>query len=335
MRLDWPAIGRELLVSALFFLPRRNSIRLERWLRGRQERRKLESADFVIVSFPNSGRTWLHVLLLRFFQGRSGYDDATFADMDDLRDLDPRAPQIHFTHDNYLRDYTGEGRAKAAYRGKKVVLLVRDPADVCVSQFHQWRHRMRRRKKLINAYPADPQLSLFAFTFGTGAAGEVGTLSRVVNFLNEWADALPDLPDLLMIRYEDLVADAEATLMRLLTFLGQQPTRRRVREAVEYASLANMRQLEQRGGRLFRPGRWRLAKPQAANQMKARRAKVGGYRADFSEGEAALIDAVIDQRLATLFGYGRGVSADVGSRPISESIRVTASERSLDTGLPA
>ena len=41
-------------------------------------------------------------------------------------------PRIFFTHDNYLKDYTGDGDSKQAYRRCKVVLLVRDPRDVAV-----------------------------------------------------------------------------------------------------------------------------------------------------------------------------------------------------------
>lgn len=340
LRIDWRTICREVIVGALCFLPRRRSIRLERWLRGWQEHGKLKAADCVIVSFPNSGRTWLHVLLLRYFQNARGYEGAHFTDLDALCDLDPAVPLIHFTHDNYLRDYTGDGAGKTAYRGRKVVLLVRDPADVAVSQFHQWRHRMRRRKKVINDYPLEAQLSLFDFTLGSGGGGsgsgeKGGNLARAMRFLNEWAAALPALPDVLLIRYEDLIADTATTLARLLQFLGEQPGADRLREAVDYASIGKMRALEQKGGRLFRPGRWRLRPAQTEGAFKARRAKVGGYRADFSAYEAALIDAAIDRNLAAVFGYRRAPSAELDPAASKARMRAATSDRSLDAGVTA
>lgn len=310
MRLDWAALRRELILGLCFFLPRQERIRLERWLRGRQENRRLQAADLVVVSFPNSGRTWLHVLLLHYFQASRGYEQAYFADLDALHEHDPAVPLIHFTHDNYLRDYTGEGPFKAAYRGKKVILLVRDPGDVAVSQFHQWQHRMRRRKKVINDYPLERRLSLFEFTMG-----RQGVLARVIRFLNEWAEALPQMPDVLLIRYEDLRADTPGTLARILAFCGETPAASRIGDAVGYATLANMRVLEQKGGRLFRPGSlslWKLLRRGGAKKegaFKARRATVGGYRGDFSEYEAALIDAAIDRSLAPSLGYRRDVAA--------------------------
>jgi hypothetical protein len=324
MRFDWGAVGREAIVASCFFLPRQERIRLERWLRGWQENRQIEAADFVIVSFPNSGRTWLHVLLLRYFQAQRGFEHAHFADLRALRDHDPAVPLIHFTHDNYLRDYNGEGPLKASYGRKKVVLLVRDPGDVAVSQFHQWQHRMRRRKKLINDYPLDPRLSLFEFTLG-----RQGVLARVIRFLNEWAEALPQMPEVLLVRYEDLRADTPATLAKILAFWGEQAVPSRIQEAVDYASLANMRALEGQGGRLFRPGSFSLwkflrrggAKNESA--LKARRAKVGGYRGDFSEYEAGLIDATIDRALAPVFGYRREASP-VASTAASSKARMRA-----------
>ena len=59
-------ITRFVILGLCFWMPRERKIRLERWLRGKEEFRKLEVADCVIVSFGKSGRTWLRVLLSRF-----------------------------------------------------------------------------------------------------------------------------------------------------------------------------------------------------------------------------------------------------------------------------
>jgi hypothetical protein len=37
-----------------------------------------------------------------------------------------------FTHDNYVKDYTGHGETKEDFYDKKVILLARDPRDVAV-----------------------------------------------------------------------------------------------------------------------------------------------------------------------------------------------------------
>ena len=61
---------------------------------------------------------------------------------------------------------------------------------------------------------------------------------------------------LLILRYEDLRADQEATLKGLLEFLGTPATEAQIADAVAFASLDNMKQMERQrvfwlsGGRL-------------------------------------------------------------------------------------
>src|SRR5690349_15456591 len=266
-----PAV-REAISAAAVVLPAPRRIALERWLRGREEARRLARADVVVVSFGNSGRTWLRVLLSRFYQTRHGLPRLGVLDFDNLHRRDPAVPRVLFTHDNYARDYTGQADRADLYRGKRLVLLARDPADVAVSQFYQWRHRMRRAKKRINAYPLDEDLTLPEF-----AADPRCGVPKVVRFLNAWAAALPRLPDAFLLRYEDLRAEPERRLGELLAFLGSPATRAELEDAAAFASLERMRGLEDRGERLIRRGR---ATPEAgrAHGYKARRGKVGGYR---------------------------------------------------------
>ena len=51
-----------------FWLPGRRRKNLERWLRGREEFKKLERCDWVLMSWGKSGRTWLRVMLSRAYQ---------------------------------------------------------------------------------------------------------------------------------------------------------------------------------------------------------------------------------------------------------------------------
>ena len=174
--------------------------RLERWLRGKEEFRKLGLADVVIVSFGKSGRTWLRMLLSRFFQLRFGLSPSAFIGFDNLHRKNDGIPRVFFTHDNYLRDYTGNLDNRSDFYGKKVVLLVRQPADVAVSQFHQWKFRMRPHKKGLNQYPEHGrEVDVFSFVMDEEAG-----LPKVIEFMNAWARELPNLEQILIVRYEDL-----------------------------------------------------------------------------------------------------------------------------------
>jgi hypothetical protein len=289
---------RHIISYALFFLPAATKTRIERWLRGHEDFRKLRLAQVVIVSFGKSGRTWLRVMLSRFFQLKHGLPERHLIAFDNLHRRNPEIPLIFFTHDNYLKDYTDHADSKQDYYDKKVVLMVRDPADVAVSQYYQWKFRMTERKKRINNYPLDPNVSLADFVMRP----ECG-LVKVIDFMNGWARELGRFRSLLVVRYEDMRAQPEETLGRILAFIGTPGTPEQLKEAVAFASVENMRQMEQK--RVFwLAGRRMLAGDRNNPQsFKVRRAKVGGYRDDFPEDVLAQIDALVASRLAPVFGY--------------------------------
>ena len=82
-----------------------------------------ELADAVVVSFGKSGRTWLRMLMSRYYQRRYDLPDASFIGFDNLTRKDARIPRLVFTHDNYLKDYTVHRDDKSDFYGRKVVLL--------------------------------------------------------------------------------------------------------------------------------------------------------------------------------------------------------------------
>ena len=100
-------LTREAVVGVNFFRPPAERLALERRLRGREEFHKLREADVVVVSFGKSGRTWLRVMLSRYYQLCYGLAQRHLIGFANLHEKNPAIPRILFTHDNYLRDYTG------------------------------------------------------------------------------------------------------------------------------------------------------------------------------------------------------------------------------------
>jgi hypothetical protein len=293
-------LHRETVIAANFFRPPEARQRLERQLRGREEYRRLREADCVIVSFGKSGRTWLRVMMSRFYQLRFGLGQRHLIGFANFHDMNPAIPRILFTHDNYVRDFTGNRDSKADYYDRKVVLLVRNPADTAVSQYFQWRYRMRRGKKSLNAYPAHgAEVPIFSFVHDHPAG-----LAKVIEFLNEWSAELPRLRDLLVVRYEDMRAAPEATLRRVLSFVGADPSDEELRQSVEFGSVENMRKLEQ--GKVFWMSGGRMTARDKSNPdaHKVRRAKVGGFRDYFDDAQVAAIEAYVRAHLRPGFGYG-------------------------------
>ena len=300
MYVQWRDTGRWLLTNGLSFLPQPRRKALDRWLRGREEHRKLQLADHVLMSWGKSGRTWLRVMLSRFYQIAYGVPEGRMLEFDNLKRLNPAIPSVFFTHGNYLRNYTGNWTDKREFYGKKIVMLVRDPRDIAVSQYFQWKYRMRRIKKMLNDYPAHgTDVSIFDFVMNQ----DVG-LPEIIAFLETWQRELPRVAGSVVVRYEDMRADPEeraaagARVSRHARQRRADPGRGRLRRVRQYeAARAEPGVLAER--LRLRPGD--RANPQS---YKVRRAKVGGWRDYFDEEEVAAIDALLAARAQPPFGYG-------------------------------
>ena len=293
--------SRHLIMHLLSFLPEKRKVSIERRLRGREDFKRLARADCVVVSFGKSGRTWLRVMLSRFYQLRYGLAQRHLLSFDNLHNKNPAIPKIFFTHDNYLGDYVGHADPRALYRDKKVILMVRDPADVAVSQYHQWKFRMPSRKKKMNNYPLHGEdISVYDFVMRPYSG-----LPRIIDFMNGWSGEIGRIKDLHVVRYEDMRADPAGVLERLLAFIGTPAGREEIGEAVAFGSVENMRTLEQRGV-FWLSGRRMMAKDRGnLDTYKVRRAQVGGYRNDFTPEQLQAIDGLVDSRLLPGFGYER------------------------------
>jgi hypothetical protein len=292
-------VARFVVLTPLFFLPYDRKRRVERWLRGREQYRKLQNADCVVVSFGKSGRTWLRVMLSRFYQMRHGLSERHLIGFDNLHLRNRVIPKIFFTHDNYTKDYTGNLDSKLDYAGKKVVLLVRHPADVAVSQYYQWQYRMKPNKVALNRYPERGQdVSIFDFV-----TREYAGLTRTIEFMNGWAADVARGDDLLVVRYEDMRAQPERVLGQILAFIGTPGSEDEIRAAVAFASFENMRKMEANSTFWLSGGRMRPRDRSNPQSFKTRRGKVGGYRDHFDAREIALIDRVIAEQLSPVFGY--------------------------------
>lgn len=98
-----------------------------------EEVKRLRNAELVIVSYGNSGRTWLRIMLTHAYEIAFDLGEGSLATLGRLQDVDPRVPRIFVTHDNDIADYSRAGASKRDFAGHRVVLLVRDPLDVIVS----------------------------------------------------------------------------------------------------------------------------------------------------------------------------------------------------------
>ena len=238
-------------------------------------------------------------MISRYYQLVYKLPDNILMGFDNYTRLNKDIPKIFFTHDNYLRGYTGNVDSKKDFYDKKTVLLVRNPIDVAVSQFFQWKYRMRPEKKAMNKYPAhEADISVYEFVKDQNQG-----LSHIIDFMNNWARELPNIKDLLVVRYEDLRANPEQEMGRIVEFLGMEANEAFLKDTAEFASVENLRKKEQENY-FWRSGSRVQAKDvNDPNTFKVRKAKVGGYRDYFDDDQVAELDAMVDSRLLPAFGY--------------------------------
>jgi len=245
---------------------------------------KFRRADYVVVSFPKSGRTWLRATLTFYYAERYGLGETPLLEFANLHYLDRRIPKIFFTHDDDPNARPEAlGRDKSRYRKKRLLFLVRDPRDVCVSMYF---HRMKR----------DLDLDRPIFDFANGPDGGLRT---TVTFLNIWAEALGAVERSLCVSYEAMHAEPEATLDRVLRFLGESPDPGAIGRAVERAHFDKLKALEKQGA--FQSGRLTPADNDDSDSFKVRRGKVGGYADYFDPDQQRVLDAVVEGELSEFF----------------------------------
>jgi Sulfotransferase domain len=280
--------------------PEAEILKAERKLRGVEQFDKLQRADVVVVSFGKSGRTWLRVMVSHLFRVMYRLPENAIMGFDNFHNLNRAVPKIFFTHDNYIKDFTGDFSSKQPFYNKRVVLLARDPRDVAVSQFFQWKFRIKPSKVTINNYPPQgSDISLFDFVMGDNGGG----MKAVTDYLNLWAAEADKVKAFHLLRYEDLRSNTREELRRLLGFMQVDATDAQVEAAVEYSSYENMKKMESKEQFRLAGGRMMPRDKDNPDSYKVRRAKVGGYRDYFTDEEVAAIDARLAADLDPLFRY--------------------------------
>ena len=285
--------------SVSVFLPEARAHDLERWRRGREDNWKYRRCDYVFASYGKSGRTWVRVMISRYFQLAHNVPDGIILGFDNFHKIDPAVPKVLFTHDNYLRQYLGHPDTKQDFYHHKTVLLVRKPQDVAVSQFFQWKYRMRPYKKAFNKYPEhESDISIYDFVHH-----EHQGLPRIIEAMNSWTRELDRFDDLLVVRYEDLRTEPEVQLARIMGHLGEDVNEDHIKGAVEFATVEKMRKMESQDYFWRSGSRVKPKDKDNPNSYKTRKGKVGGYRDYFDDEQVAAIDALVNERLLPGLGY--------------------------------
>lgn len=246
--------------------------------------------DAYLVSYPKTGRTWLGLLLGQTFSNHFGVNALNPLDVERVAGYRRDIPRVRITHDGQPDKRTpAEIRTqdKANYAQGKVILLVRDPRDVLVSDYFQL---TRREGDYVEQTPISDFIRR-----------ERGGVDAFIAFYNHWI-AHRDTPTAFtIVRYEDLHADTASEVQRLCTFLGLPAVdRAHLASAVEVASFGNMRKAE--ANDTYGSSRLRPVNKDDPESFKTRKGEVGGHRGYLDDDDIAYLSERMTE-LDAAFGY--------------------------------
>ncbi|MBE9060069.1 sulfotransferase domain-containing protein [cf. Phormidesmis sp. LEGE 11477] len=238
--------------------------------------RERQSADYLLISLTNCGRTWLRIILGQAIALHYHLPEVNIHDLFRLSEADPRLPAIKPMHEKY--DQFGHG-----YTRQKVILLVRDPRDALVSRYHQ--HKKQLGFDSLERYIA-----------------ESTELADYIQFYNDW-QLDQAAAGRLVIRYEDMKADTLSEISRVFAFLDLPMATDAMEQAIAQASFQNMRKMELKGGEAVGIGVMAKRDVNRPNSFKVRKGSVGGYRTELPGALVAMMDEAVSTKLNPVYGY--------------------------------
>jgi len=239
------------------------------------------NTDVYIISHPRSGRTWLRLLLGKILCEKYGFSDKYMLDIYKLTTLAGilRTQLIH-DHISYTESYKYFylPEDKKIYANKKVIFLVRDIKDVLVSYYY---YVLKRDREF------EGSISNFIRTEKYG-------VKKIVNFYNSWYESRNIPLEFMVLRYEDMMNNPEANLIKTINFLGLENIDvYTIKKAIEFAKFDNLKKLERE--QYFNKKAMRPANKSDDESYTIRRGKVGGYVEYLNQDDIKYIESVIQE----------------------------------------
>lgn len=221
-----------------------------------------------VVGYPKSGNTWLVRLLAdalkvpvrdKVMEGAPEMATDVNRELNlQEREVDTQVAKIHYLPQDFTRHVTPEPR--------RIVYIVRDFRDQCVSSFFYWKREKQQHAQLIQSgelvhwnvvrsalrLKAQWRLQRFCQRLAQGriayGPGEYGTWSEHYHAWQQFLGEREGQTDFATVRYEDLLADTEGKLREIIEQL-QLPCPDDVADAVERQSFSSLRkQYSQKNG---------------------------------------------------------------------------------------
>ncbi|SFG89785.1 Sulfotransferase domain-containing protein [Desulfotomaculum arcticum] len=237
---------------------------------------KVRHDDRFIVSYPKSGNTWMRFLVGNLLSN----EPVNFFNVEYL------VPDMYWNTDKHMHALPSPRYIKSHEpydpRYNKVVYLIRDGRDVAVSYYYH----LKRENRM------DLEFSDYLKKFAAGKLDDFGTWG---DNINSWMQNVGEQSNrFLMIRYEDLIRDAQAELFKVCQFLGLPKSIEQIDLAVQDSSFEKMAEHEKRTGKenMFKNTNQKI--------KFIRSGKVGSWRDMFTERDKDLFKSCFGFTLVAL-----------------------------------
>jgi len=222
---DKMKIHKEIKYKTLYLLSQTSA----RDLLEKYRHRGLKGNDMFLVSYQNSGSTWLRNLIYESVTGKnpnkteerekSKREFSMVGKHKNMKPIINKKSRIIKSHSPYRKEY----------EGKKIIYIVRDPRDVAISKYE------KRKKNVGDVNPENNEIDKFI----RGKMVSEGLWSEHVD---SWLNAKKqNKVDLHLVKYEDLKKNTEKELKEILEYLDVDFTERDIKKAIEDNSVKKMK----------------------------------------------------------------------------------------------
>ena len=267
---------------------------------------KIPKIDTFIISFPKSGRTWLNLMLGKFFEqhvGLNNLDTNILFNLKLFNDFYPeKVPLITFSHDNNVFFYSPPHKIKSninKYKNSKVIFLSRNPIDVLVSSYFEKTKRIELGQRKNSFWKP------FKGTISDYIYEKNGGIDTIIAFYNMWEKHKDILKDnIIFINYESLQINTADELNKIVKFIGlKNIEQKHIETAVNFTKFENMQKIEKNSD--IKTNKLKPVNKNDVDTFKTRRGKINGYIDYFSEEEINYLISKINKNLSPFFGYNK------------------------------
>ena len=231
-------------------------------------KRERAAAEYIMISRPTAGRTWLRVMIgnvMKLSSMDSALDDINPINLYYIHQLCPDLPSIKPVHE--LNIFEDEEFCKQ----KKVLLMTRDPRDHIISY---WKKKQR-------AQSTKEKDTDFSWYLRNNPRFE-----QMIKLYDFWSKNKHLPKDFAIVRYEDLLVDTYSELEQVCHFFGLKPTPEMLERSIELASFRKMKKMDNIGA-----------------SHKVRQGRSGFYKEVLSDEDLDFIEQQLSQRLDPSYGY--------------------------------